>query len=978
MRRLVGVCVSRAAAWGLAAFALSAAANRLGDFNGDGKADVLLRHADGRWYLYPMDGPKPIAGRGTTNQPADWSWRLVGLGDFDADGRSDALLRYFDGSWRLSPMAGRREIARGAGRVALPAGDGWRMAGVGDFDGDGTVAEVLLRHADGAWRYYALRGRAIVDEASPGLTRNPRWQLKGVGDLNGDGRDDVLLRDDSGSWYYYAMAGGRRQDGSGLVRGLPRDTAWRFAALGRFGADAESALLLRRADGRWRYYPMQGRIAAKARTPRVTPNPIWQLAGVGDLDGDGRDDVLLRRTDDGRWYFYAMMDHQSGDKGTARLFASRNWSVAKPQGRVPPPPLPRDRHDLALKSDEWRTAEFAANPGSHEMNAHWAYARGVTGAGEAIGMVDTGLYALHEEFDRRLHDETIYTVIDDDAADPNRPAYSYFKAGDRAPGDAYPAAPQADRSDHCRTTRRCKYLDYGHGTKMASTATGSRNGRHAHGMAFDAKLLFRPSYQRGANIGASWYHGPHGRTVSGITRHDRVRNVGDLAPVVSNAWLTGTYRFHIYPPQEEADGYFPFYRALGPRYSGFQSALDGRRRAVFVWSAGNRPITGGPLTDGAVLPSITERQLRAATGGEAGLADVLLTAEQRRGLTPSQARERAEQAVEAWRRQWLAVVAVADREDVRYDYGGPYWRFIDCAARVPVEAARTAAECGIAYTMRDSARCGFASDWCVAVGSTYGAVSVLGDRTPDPTSATSLESYQTSPAAATAGGALGLLFQAYRNADGALTVTTATVVERLKQTANAGIFDHPQVLDGDGRGIVDHEQEQVRALIEIAGASNADLTALIEAARSDFAGLLDGFPLMQEADAGAANFSAAQRARIEAAKAQLTEDQWTRYHVLGRVVDYYPLRWRSIDTFPPLLHRIQKLLDDATTGEQAERARRDLLAQLIRQVEWIDTQLYRLRRNKATVTLGEVRRITVTSIIGHGLIDLKAATDPMR
>ena len=28
----------------------------LGDFNGDGRDDVLLRHTDDRWFYYPMDG----------------------------------------------------------------------------------------------------------------------------------------------------------------------------------------------------------------------------------------------------------------------------------------------------------------------------------------------------------------------------------------------------------------------------------------------------------------------------------------------------------------------------------------------------------------------------------------------------------------------------------------------------------------------------------------------------------------------------------------------------------------------------------------------------------------------------------------------------------------------------------------------------------------------------------------------------------
>ena len=112
----------------------------------------------------------------------------------------------------------------------------------------------------------------------------------------------------------------------------------------------------------------------------------------------------------------------------------------------------------------------------------------------------------------------------------------------------------------------------------------------------------------------------------------------------------------------------------------------------------------------------------------------------------------------------------------------------------------------------------------------------------------------------------------------------------------------------------------------------------------------------------------------------MSERQWTRYHVLNRVAEHYTLFWRTIDPFPPQLDRVKRLLAESDPDADANNiaAERDLLAQLIRQVEWIDEQLRRLERTKLTVTDAEVRRITITSMIGHGLIDLKAATDPAR
>ena len=647
-----------------------------------------------------------------------------------------------------------------------------------------------------------------------------------------------------------------------------------------------------------------------------------------------------------------------------------------------PPPLPPDPANLEALANAQRTDEFANNPGLAEMNAHWAYARGLTGAGESIGMVDTGLYAAHEEFAGALHPETIYTVISDGETDPNVPRFSYIRVGDRDPAGAYPPV-QADTSPRCINSnfRVCsKFLDYGHGTAMASTAAARRNGRHAHGMAFDARLLFRPYREWESGPGARpgvaatvAYHGPWDRAEQGESQHDRVRKIGDLAPVVSNSWLTGGSWFHLYLPEEFlVEGRdFPFYSAIGPRYAGWQADRDAGERAILVWSAGNRPMTGGPWVDGAVLPSITERQIRAATGGETGLADVLLRPADRRGLSAEEARRRAETLVAQWRTRWLTTVAVQDTEELTYT-GAQLARLKGCAA-----GSRRGPQCAVDYVMTSSARCGFASDWCVAVGSTYGSVGPLAFRPPDPTGNFWLQEYATSPAAATAGAAVGLLLQAYRSPGGALTVGTDGVLARLKSTANPDIFDPRSAQDRDGRHLIHHEEDQVRALIAVAGATDDELLALIRIARSDFAGLLAGVPLTQEEDGSP--FSSAQRAAVARTKASLSEAQWTRYHLLNRVADWYTLHWRTVDPFPPQLARVQRLLaesDPAAVGNPA--AERDVLARLVRQVEWIDEQLRRLGRTKTGVTDAEVRRITVTSMIGHGLIDLKAATDPAR
>ena len=63
---------------------------------------------------------------------------------------------------------------------------------------------------------------------------------------------------------------------------------------------------MRRANGTWYYYPMDGRrVLSGAGDAHLTRNRSVLVAGVGDFNGDGRDDVLMRRAN-GTWYYYPM------------------------------------------------------------------------------------------------------------------------------------------------------------------------------------------------------------------------------------------------------------------------------------------------------------------------------------------------------------------------------------------------------------------------------------------------------------------------------------------------------------------------------------------------------------------------------------------------------------------------------------------------------------------------------------------------
>ena len=359
----------------------------MGDFNGDGRVDVLLRHADGRWHYYPMDGANVHSGAGAADLPRNPTVAVVGVGDLNGDGRDDVLMRLRSGTWRYYPMNGRRVVA-GRGAVALPKDKAWQLEGIGDFNADGKD-DVLLRRRGGRlvrsngelqnvdeWRYYPMDGRRVLEGGTPAqLDHNLGDWVAGVGDFNGDGRDDVLFRLSDGGWYYLPFDGpvggestvlpGAGETGgfyvSGRLVALPEDMAWAAAGIADFDGDGKDDVLLRHEDGRWRYQPMDGRrLLSGGGAGELPADPEVWLAGVGDMDGDGKAEVLTRRGH-GAWRTYHM-DPVSGALAAGNeveLASGSAWGVLK-GGLEDPPRVDAAMPDQPIAIDGEATVDLSA------------------------------------------------------------------------------------------------------------------------------------------------------------------------------------------------------------------------------------------------------------------------------------------------------------------------------------------------------------------------------------------------------------------------------------------------------------------------------------------------------------------------------------------------------------------------------------------------------------------------------------------
>lgn len=327
----LGPLVRRCIFWACCAPAFGTGAAYIGDFDGDGRNEVLVRNEG--WHIHAMDGRAVTSSRQTEVLafPRAAAWQVEGIGDLNGDGRDEVLFRHADGEWHYFAMDGRHVIPDESGSANLSADVAWQTAGIGDFDGNGTD-DVLLRHTDGRWFFYPMNGRRhATGQGAADLPTDLEWRFAGIGDLNGDGKDDVLLRHTNGTWSYQAMDGRRPDATESGVAQLTRRTAWNFAGIGDFDGDGRDDVLLRNADGRWFYYAMNGRrvgAGGRGQVP-MTRRLDWRLEVIGDLNGDGRDDVLLRRSD-GRWHYYAMNGRRPvrSASGPVRDLPRRNLAIS--------------------------------------------------------------------------------------------------------------------------------------------------------------------------------------------------------------------------------------------------------------------------------------------------------------------------------------------------------------------------------------------------------------------------------------------------------------------------------------------------------------------------------------------------------------------------------------------------------------------------------------------------------------------------
>src|SRR5262249_23410231 len=88
-----------------------------GDFDGDGKTDIVWRDTSGNLAIWLMNGAQVTQAAGVGSAPISWS--IAETGDFDGDGKSDLLWPKTRGNRAIWHMKGV-QVAQSAGVGSVP------------------------------------------------------------------------------------------------------------------------------------------------------------------------------------------------------------------------------------------------------------------------------------------------------------------------------------------------------------------------------------------------------------------------------------------------------------------------------------------------------------------------------------------------------------------------------------------------------------------------------------------------------------------------------------------------------------------------------------------------------------------------------------------------------------------------------------------------------------------------------------------
>jgi len=255
------------------------------DVNGDGRSDLLVYNPSPArlgWWL--MDGTNVV---GYFSQYTAAGYKVVASGDFNGDGKADIVWADASNNIYIWISTENGFVSQFVAKNA----PGWTVVGANDVDGDGEADLLVYNPSPARLGWWLMKGAWVQAYHSQAV--NSTWKFATTGDLNGDGMAGVVWIDSSNNVYLWTSTG------SGFTPSFVARNAsgWSIVGSGDVDGDGWADLLVYNpSPSRLGWWLMNGSTVLSYHS-QYTSGSTWKFAATGDFNGDGRTDVAWLMND---------------------------------------------------------------------------------------------------------------------------------------------------------------------------------------------------------------------------------------------------------------------------------------------------------------------------------------------------------------------------------------------------------------------------------------------------------------------------------------------------------------------------------------------------------------------------------------------------------------------------------------------------------------------------------------------------------